>query len=218
MSTIQIYPNHCNLQDAFDAHLYVKKLFAMAENNPEAIVAIDTETTGFSKKDVIIEICAVDMAGTVVMETLANSKQFIQPSAQEVHGITPAKLAGAPALALVMRDVLPILKERETVYWNASFDLRMLEQSMKRCSSNPEMVSHIFAQQVSSHCLQKLYARIYGEPQARAKSKPKVQKLRAACEQQGIEWDDSQAHRATYDTEKTVELLAYLALTEIEHA
>lgn len=99
-----------------------------------AYTAFDTETTGLdpSGGDEIISIGAVRIVNGRLLpgETyhqLVDPHRAIHPDSVRVHGITPAMLAGQPAI----NDVLPVFHRfcagTVLVGHNAAFDMRFLE-------------------------------------------------------------------------------------------
>jgi DNA polymerase-3 subunit epsilon len=58
-------------------------------------VIVDTETTGFSRDDVIIELAVLDGSGRTLLDSLIQSPIPILLAVQRLTGITPASLAAA---------------------------------------------------------------------------------------------------------------------------
>lgn len=93
------------------------------------LVVVDTETTGLTEADQVVEVAAVLLVDGVVesrMTTLVRPTVPVQVLARAAHHITDAELAGAPPASEVARwlpdaDVF--------VAHNAEFDRRMLVQS-----------------------------------------------------------------------------------------
>jgi len=98
-------------------------------------VVIDTETTGVSKNDRIIQLgVARYQEGHLVSSwsTLVWSDIEVPSGATAVHGITTAMLAQAPTFTEVIPDLLKICADAWPAAYNASFDQRMLQESIKR--------------------------------------------------------------------------------------
>ena len=94
------------------------------------VVCFDTETTGFTKWDEIIQISIVNEDEKEVLTT------FIKPDhkkswddAQAINGISPKMVKDAPS----MRELQKILAKifdgaKEILGYNVGFDVRMVEQ------------------------------------------------------------------------------------------
>ncbi len=113
-------------QDQFYA---VRTARAWLKNQP---LYLDTETTGLGNNDEIIDLALINSDGKTLIDTLIRPTVPISPSATAIHGITDADVADAPSFA----EILPKLTEltepttgRLVLIYNASFDLRMLQQS-----------------------------------------------------------------------------------------
>ena len=94
-------------------------------------LSIDTETTGFSKEDRIIEIAIVVQRGPVVLETfhsLVNPEgRSIGEGAYAVHGISDDDVANAPTFEEIKPRVLELLcRDIPWVAHQMNFDARML--------------------------------------------------------------------------------------------
>lgn len=63
-------------------------------------VIIDTETTGLTDTDEIVEISVINCHGTTLLDTLIRPSSEINPAAQAVHGITLAETADAPTFEI----------------------------------------------------------------------------------------------------------------------
>lgn len=99
-------------------------------------VILDTETTGFTGIDEVIEISVIDGAGNVLIDKKRfKPKCEIAPSAQAVHGITAEMLVDAPSFADFAEELDAILHKRRIIIYNAPFDLRMLTQTAVQHSS-----------------------------------------------------------------------------------
>ena len=94
---------------------------------------IDTETTGFSKSDRIVEFACITVVGGEVVdeyETLIQPNR--DPGPVHIHGITPSMLQSAPDFEGVFADVAARLHGAVLVAHNISFDLRMIVQEVHR--------------------------------------------------------------------------------------
>jgi ribonuclease T len=173
-------------------------------------VVIDVETAGFNEsKDALLEICAIildiDEAGEFVqtepihfhIEPFQGAN--LEPSALKFNGIdvnNPFRMAVSEkqALSEIFTKVKAELNEQECtrailIGHNAFFDLGFLKAATERVKIKSPF--HQFST-LDTVTLSALY---YGETV-----------LAKAMVKAGIEWDDSQAHSALYDTQKTAEL------------
>ena len=152
---------------------------------------IDVETTGFGKKDHVIEVAIVLVDNEEVVgswETLINP--FRDISNTEVHGISPTELSLAPLFQEVSNDIAKMLNDRIIVAHNLSFDQRMLEQEFERVKFN-----YHFGQGFCTYQATK-------------------QKLSEACESFGI--SNPKEHSAFSDAMATAVLLSKLKIPNRE--
>jgi ribonuclease T len=173
-------------------------------------VVIDVETAGFNEsKDALLEICAIildlDEVGKFVqtepihfhIEPFQGAN--LEPSALKFNGIdvnNPFRMAVSEKQALneIFAKVKTELSKQECtrailIGHNAFFDLGFLKAATERVKIKSPF--HQFST-LDTVTLSALY---YGETV-----------LAKAMVKAGIEWDDSQAHSALYDTQKTAEL------------
>lgn len=98
-------------------------------NNKQDYVILDTETTGFSSSDRIIEIGITDVDGNVLLDTLVYTEVEINPAASKVNGIYNKDLEGKPTIEELAPQIDKILKDKTVLIYNKDFDVRMLIQS-----------------------------------------------------------------------------------------
>lgn len=176
-------------------------------------VVIDIETGGFnSATDALLEIAAVpltmDEQGNLLpLDTIAfHVEPFeganIEQSALDFTGIDPSSafrkqiaVSEREALDGIFKPIRKTIKSHDCtrailVGHNASFDQGFLNAAVNRCNikRNP---FHPF----SSFDTATLSALAYGQTV-----------LARACQAAGIDFDNSSAHSASYDTERTAEL------------
>ncbi|WP_321893682.1 3'-5' exonuclease [Burkholderia cenocepacia] len=92
---------------------------------------IDTETTGLDLQAAIVEIAVLDRAGAVLIDTLVKPAMPIPAAATEIHGITNADVAGAPAWNTIGPQVAELLAGRLLIAHNGAFDERLLYQTSR---------------------------------------------------------------------------------------
>ena len=95
-------------------------------------IYLDTETTGISKSDEIIEISVIDHDGTELFWKLLKPTIPIPREAEKIHGISNRKVADAQPWPLLWPQLRTIVYGRLIAAYNASFDARMMEQSHQR--------------------------------------------------------------------------------------
>lgn len=177
----------------------------------EDLVILDTETTGLGSTDEVIQIGAIDAAGTVLLDTLVRpARVTVGAGAEKVHGIKTADLGGAPSLAELDDDLLRLLQDRPVAVYNVPFDRSKLGRSA--WANGRTDLMRLFVREVEWHCVMEAYAAYYGQRRGRGY---KWQSLTAACEQQGIEING--AHTAVGDAQMTLALLRKMAAEEPSH-
>src|SRR5277367_3607706 len=101
-------------------------------------IVLDTETTGLEveQKHRVIEIGCVELVNRRL--TGRNYHQYLNPErdidegAQQVHGLTREKLAGAPTFAQVHPEFLEFIRDAELIIHNAPFDVAFLNAEFGR--------------------------------------------------------------------------------------
>jgi DNA polymerase-3 subunit epsilon len=144
----------------------------------ERFAVIDTETTGFGKKDRVVEIAVVLVEGSEIVqewETLINPERDIANS--NIHGITPELVSLAPTFEEISSELSRLINGTFIVAHNLSFDQRMLEQEFSRIKKEIDLGSGFCTLQAT-----KL-------------------KLEMACQEYGI--TNISAHRALTDARAT---------------
>ena len=164
-------------------------------------VIIDTETTGLTEYDEIIEIAIINMRGEVLLDTLVKPTRQIPPEVTEINHITNEMVADAPAWGNVFPKVLDIIFKNKWLAWNSGFDARMLEQTFLSTGFFAHATPHHVAQYVSrihtSHIDAKaVYDQWYGEFDDKRQAF-KRQSLTTAAARHGVAI--SGAHRALAD-------------------
>jgi DNA polymerase III epsilon subunit-like protein len=158
-------------------------------------VVIDTESSGGSRLDEIINIGVVRAAdGKILLDTLIRPKDDLQFNyyASKVHGITKEHLADAPTLDEIWSDIQTHTHQNTVVAYNISADKRMIKQTADKYELEmPE---------IEWYCLMKGYQR-YMQRSA-------VCKLSQACLEMNAKGGD---HSAVADALATARLIHRIA-------
>lgn len=94
-------------------------------------VYTDTETTGFSGRDRIVEISLVDSRGQVLFESLVNPGMRIPAAARRVHGISDAMVRHAPSWNDIEDKLVSLVAGKQLVGHNIAYDLRFTGERFK---------------------------------------------------------------------------------------
>lgn len=95
-------------------------------------VVIDTETTGLSGDDVIVEIAMVKYRNYKLVDTFStiiDPQRHISSRVSKIHGITDQMVMDKPVFSQVIGDIINFVGDYSIVGHNLPFDLRMIEQS-----------------------------------------------------------------------------------------
>ena len=121
---------------------------------------IDTETTGFTKKDEIIDFAAVSFqTGQVLFQQYYLPQTKINPHACAVHNLTFNKLLqlGAIPITQSLKKLNLILcSEYPIITFNASFDKRLIQQTLEKYNKQISMTE-------KWHCAMQACKMIYGK-------------------------------------------------------
>jgi len=100
-------------------------------------IILDTETTGLSQIDEIIQIAIIAPDGSMLLDTLVRPKQPISAEATAVHGLTNATLEEAPSFREIYDQFKAVISGKTMVIYNAPFDLRLIKQTIKTHHLSP---------------------------------------------------------------------------------
>ena len=90
---------------------------------------LDTETTGLSNTDQIIEISICTYDKKVVFNSILNSKVKCSEQARAIHHITDEQIADGMPIQSAKAILLTLLEGKTIISFNADFDCRMLYQT-----------------------------------------------------------------------------------------
>lgn len=175
----------------------------IAEEDPGAVLIIDTETTGLSgSSDDVLELSIIDGAGRIIHTARYSSWLREWPEAQEIHGITPEDVEGLPKLESDAAKVSGILRRaRVLAGYNIWFDADFLAFAGIR-----------FPAAVRVYDVMETFAAVYGEWADwidEGRGGWKWQKLTTAGKYYHI--DTRGAHGSLRDCQITLEVLRKLA-------
>ena len=95
-------------------------------------VYIDTETTGLSSSDEVVEIAIID-DHQVLLNTLVKPTHLQSwAEAQAIHGISPDDVADAPTYDNIRSKVRELVAGETVVIYNASYDSMFLGEELRR--------------------------------------------------------------------------------------
>lgn len=160
---------------------------------------LDTETSGISDNDEVVQIGVIDKAGTIVIDTLVKPHKQLSQQVIDIHGITNEQLADAPTLSDLYTMLSTRLAGVPLVAYNMDFDWRLLQQTF-RLSRLPIFKSG------KRHCAMKEYARFRG---VHGKRGYKWHKLSSAIRYEQLQVVD--AHTALGDVRMTLALMQRMA-------
>lgn len=165
-------------------------------------VVLDTETTGLSVWDKIVEIAVIDEAGKVLLNTLVDPKMLIPSKVITIHGITNDMVQGRPLFSDIVPQLENILFGKAVVVYNVDFDKRFLAHS------------GLNVDELNFQCAMLAYSKFFGKWSDHYKGWRR-QSLESACAFCNIRY--TTMHRAVVDCEATRELVHYMARANIEN-
>lgn len=143
---------------SIETQALIDKIFAdvdcyIQNNDTGKPLFFDTENTGNSKDDQIIEIAFCDSDRNVIVDTLIYTGKLSKAGALKVYGIYAEELIGKPRFIDIQPAIFSLLQGCTFYAYNASFDIRMMRQSAHK----------LRLQQVEVICLTKQYANFIGQ-------------------------------------------------------
>lgn len=95
-------------------------------------VILDTETTGTSEFDEIVQVAILSCDGETLLDTLVLPTQPIPFDATAIHGISNDEVEDAPLFPKVYEKIEEIVHGKTVVIYNAQFDVRLIRQSLAK--------------------------------------------------------------------------------------
>jgi DNA polymerase-3 subunit epsilon len=93
-------------------------------------VILDTETTGISPQDEVVQIAVIAPDGEALLDTLVRPTRPIPSQATLIHGITDADVADAPSFPAVYARLKEVIAGKTVIIYNAPFDVRLIRQTL----------------------------------------------------------------------------------------
>ncbi|WP_062270751.1 3'-5' exonuclease [Endozoicomonas arenosclerae] len=161
---------------------------------------VDTETTGLSANDEIIEIAIINDDGETLLNTLVKpTRHDYWPEAQAIHRISPKDVACAPTHDELRPTIRALLQDQEVVIYNKAYDSQYLGTELGAAKN--------------VQCCMLLFAEHYGEWNCRY-GNYQWQNLKKASQYVLHKWE-GEAHRALSDTLATRAVWHYLTRPEV---
>ena len=161
---------------------------------------LDTETTGLSDKDQIIEIAVCDVNGKVCYEQRILPSVLINPKAEEIHAISLDDLAGCPKWPEIVNDLKALLTGQTVVTYNSDFDLDMLRNTSQAFQTDDAWLNTL-----NIRCAMELSVQAFG-----ATNRYGTISLANAADAAGVSWP-GEAHSAKVDALVTLGVLRTLS-------
>jgi DNA polymerase-3 subunit epsilon len=174
-------------------------------NSSNAII-LDTETTGLSDNDEIVQIAIIDAeTGEILINRLLKPKVLISKSASNIHGITNSSVRNCVEYNEIHNDIINIISGKTILAYNLEFDINMLYQTAfaHNCDLDSLENSGLFS---NNHCIMEWYAEFYGDYNDYFYGYT-WQRLNRAAVQQRIDISDLKTHDAFGDCEITRRLI-----------
>lgn len=165
------------------------------------VVYLDTETTGLTMNDEIIEVALINSAGEELFNKYVKPTQPIPQSAINIHGISNNMVKDALPWPLVWQMLKNLLAGKVVAIYNNEFDLRMMAQSHRK-------YGFAWNERINTFDVMRCYSRFKGEWNP-IKRSYNLFKLMDACRNMGI--TVANAHRAIDDVQLTRALLIAIA-------
>lgn len=171
------------------------------------VMVLDTETTGLSVNDEIVELAVLDQWGRAHIDNLVNPCQLIPPEAAAIHKITTGLARAQGKKWSQCAKSLDELSDYFFIMFNSPFDLLMIEQTnvIHKTPTNTDLAGNTID-------LMELANRhfIKSAEWCQQRSQFKRLSLKACCLLAGIDYPEN-AHQALIDCQLTLELMQFIA-------
>lgn len=161
-------------------------------------VVIDTETTGMTSDDEVIELAVVDMDGTVLYDSTFCPVTEVNCFASAVNHLTNDCLCDSPDFADEWSKIKTLIGHRKILAHNAKFDKRTIKQTLEKYNMDSMVVDSLFGCCYDSLSIAKKYLNLQSYS------------LENIAHSLGIKRAES--HRAADDCIMTLEVLTRLEI------
>ena len=107
-------------------------------------VVIDTETTGMTANDEVIELAVVDMDGTVLYDSTFCPLTQVNCYASAVNHLTNDCLCDSPEFTDEWSKIKAFIGNKKILAHNAKFDKRMIKQTLEKYNIDSSVVESLF--------------------------------------------------------------------------
>jgi DNA polymerase III subunit epsilon len=125
-------------EDRNDAILWARRKL----EQPERFVILDVETTGLEYDDEICSIGILRGDGQPMFQSLVKPSRDMPAPVIAIHGITNEAVVGAPKFMEVWPGILEAIGDRELVIYNWSFDIAMMQSSLRKRGLELDLVHY----------------------------------------------------------------------------
>ncbi len=153
-------------------------------------IYLDTETTGLEDTDEIIEIAIVNANGIGIYNSFIKPSKTIPEESTRIHNITNEMVQTSPTWPEAWPEIKEILLGHPIGMYNAPFDIRMIEQTLR-------IYQIPLKEKLNAFDILKIYSDFRGVWDHRRRAMRRF-RLEAAGQELGIPIPNS--HRALDDT------------------
>lgn len=155
---------------------------------PDEFVVLDTETTGLSQTDEVVELSILDSNAEEIYHSFFQPEHEVNYQAAQVTGLTNDKLIGQPLFKNEWPKIKEAIGARLIAGHNLQFDRRLMQQTLeqqtgKSCQAEMDF---LFENCIDSYQM--------AQRSSIAKGKRSLGQL---CEAMGVEYPPN--HRSSYD-------------------
>ena len=159
-----------------------------------SVIVIDTETTGITDSDEILQLSIIDGEGGVLFDSCFRPRAHIEwPEAEAINGISPADVVDCPTMASCKDSIQSIIDNADIIIaYNAAFDLNVLKRQGLCIPADTVVIDTML-----------LFAEIYGD-YSEYHGNYRWQKLSLCADYYGYDWGNDTAHDALADCRATL--------------
>ena len=167
---------------------------------------LDTETTGLSKKDEVIEVSIVRHDGVVLFNSLVRPTCQVNFAARKIHKISDSELYSSDYWKDIEVDFINAINSVDRILiFNDSFDIRLLSQTYESANLNmPSINTVCVSKAFNNYCSE--YGRLVG----------KKKNLDSACLEMGVSFEGIDRHRSLGDCFLTRNLVLSVVNSSID--